>query len=119
MIGEQDIEVWSRNSFADLSRSKQTLEEAHQPINPRFFSYLNNVAFPNSYPFIKTAYYLTTTTTTATEIVTCLSTAIFSVPASSLWTVICRKRRDIVELFEGLKSLDEEEESIIPSKLQP
>jgi len=111
---EQYVDTQSRNKFDGI-------QEDDGSVNPRFlFNFVTTIGSTNSFlnPLQKTIYYFTTATTTFTFTTTCISTAQFAAGSS---TVICRRRRDLLEYLSAAERIHQESQSeadISPSHVQ-
>lgn len=104
---EQTKDVQSRDKNGAIQPIR-SFQQDKWPINPRFlFNFVTTIGSTNSYynPFLKTIYYFTTATTTITSTTTCITTAAFRL---SSYTVICRKRRELMEILSVLNDGDDE-----------
>lgn len=89
-------DVQSRNKgISPLIESSLSFEEQ---LSPRvFLNYVTTVA-SNSYfnPFLKTVYYISTSTATSTKVTSCIPAGSFVAGSS---TVTCRRRREVMSIL--------------------
>ena len=91
-------DVQSRNAGRGSEAEIESSMSFEEPQSPRvFLNYVTTVA-SNSYfnPFLKTVYYISTSTATSTTVKSCIPAGSFAVGSS---TVTCRRRREVMSIL--------------------
>ena len=84
--------------------------------DPRFFFNFVTTVGGSSYNYLKTIYYISSSTATTTLVTTCIPAVSFT---KTLYTVACRKRREIMEFLIDHGSILEDEKDVNPSAVAP
>lgn len=113
---EQSADVQSRSKTSNSNAQENSSGDDGQS-NARFFLNYVTTAGSSSYfnPLLKTIYYISSTTATTTLVSTCVPAVSFT---KTLYTVPCRKRREIMEFLIDHGSILEDEndsQSVVPS----